>query len=453
MLSSGFFGAESSEVRLLHLTAGAGGMYCGTCLRDNTLAAELIARGHDVSLLPVYTPTRTDEPNVSDGHVFFGGISVFLEQRVPLFRRTPAILDSLWDAPAVIKAAAGRGVSVDPKDLGELTVSMLKGEAGFQAKEIDKLIAYLREQPPYDVILIPVSLLIGLAPPLKRVLQRPIVCMLQGEDLFLDGLAEDHRSLAKDLIRAHAPHVDAFLATSDYYADFMAGHLGLDRDTIHTAPIGIHLEGHDPSARDRKEPFTIGYLARIAPEKGLAQLAEAYRILRQEKGLPPARLRAAGYLAREHKPYLQDIQAKLKAWGLGDEFRYVGEVTREAKIAFLRELDVLSVPSPYAEPKGLYLLEAMANAVPWVQPRHGAFPEMERRTGGGLLFEPNDANDLAARIMALVNDPHLAAKLGRSGADGVKAHYTAARMAERTLEVYNRVINLRQRPMAAVAGA
>jgi glycosyltransferase involved in cell wall biosynthesis len=428
-------------------------MYCGTCLRDNTVAAELQARGHDVSLLPVYTPTRTDETNVSDGQVFFGGISVFLEQRVPLFRKTPAVLDFLWDVPAVIKAATGKGVSVDPKDLGELTVSMLKGEAGYQAKEIGKLVSFLKTRPPFDVIVLPVSLLIGLARPLKQALQRPIVCMLQGEDLFLDFLAAEHRGLAKDLIRAHAPHVDAFMATSDYYSDYMAGYLGIDRKDIHTVPIGIHLDGHDPSPRPRTETLTIGYLARIAPEKGLDLLASAYRILRRDLGLPPSRLRAAGYLAPEHKPYLREIEDKLQAWGLRDEFRYVGEVTREAKIAFLKEVDVLSVPSPYPEPKGLYLLEAMANAVPWVQPRHGAFPEMELRTQGGLLFEPNDARDLASRIMALVDDPHLAAKLGRSGAEGVKAHYTAGRMAERTIEVCEQALNPAKRPRAAAAGA
>src|SRR5262245_6420414 len=100
-------------MRILHLTAGAGGMYCGSCLRDNALATELLARGHDVSLLPVYTPTRTDEANVSDGgHVFMGGISVYLQQHVPLLRKTPDVLDFLWDIPAVIKAAAGRGVAV-----------------------------------------------------------------------------------------------------------------------------------------------------------------------------------------------------------------------------------------------------------------------------------------------------------------------------------------------------
>ena len=77
-------------------------MYCGSCLRDNALAAELLSRGHDVTLLPVYTPTRTDETNVSQERVFFGGISVYLEQYVPLFRNSPQWLDRLWDSKPML---------------------------------------------------------------------------------------------------------------------------------------------------------------------------------------------------------------------------------------------------------------------------------------------------------------------------------------------------------------
>ncbi|HET8644604.1 MAG TPA: glycosyltransferase, partial [Vicinamibacteria bacterium] len=249
-------------MRILQLTAGAGGMYCGSCLRDNALAAELMARGHDVSLLPVYTPTRTDEANVSGERVFFGGISVYLQQHVGLFRRTPAVLDFLWDIPAVIRAAAGRGVSVDPRALGELTVSTLRGEEGFQAKEVRKLVRYVSGLPAFDLVALPVSLLIGLAGPLKRALGRPVVCTLQGEDLFLDGLDEEHRQACKALIRSHEPQVDAFLATSDYYAGYMAEYLGLPRAKIHTVPIGISMEGHQASRPPRGGPFTVGYFAR-----------------------------------------------------------------------------------------------------------------------------------------------------------------------------------------------
>ena len=86
-------------MRILLFTGGAGSMYCGSCLRDNALATELLRRGHDVVLTPLYTPTKTDEKNVSGEHIFFGGISVFLEQHSALFRHTPKFLDKVWDSP------------------------------------------------------------------------------------------------------------------------------------------------------------------------------------------------------------------------------------------------------------------------------------------------------------------------------------------------------------------
>lgn len=440
-------------MRILHLTAGAGGMYCGSCLRDNTLATELLARGHEVALLPVYTPTRTDEQNVSDEHVFFGGISVYLQQHVPLLRRTPAVLDFLWDIPAVIRAATGRGVSTSAKDLGELTVSTLRGEEGFQAKEIRKLVRYLEGLPPFDVVVIPNALLISLAAPLKRALGRPVVCTLQGEDLFLEGLSEEHRKESLALMARHAPSASAFIAPSDYYATFMAQYLGLSRERIHVVPLGIHLDGFDPGLREATGPFTVGYFARVAPEKGLHLLAEAYVILRKELGLETARLEAAGYLGAEHRGYLAGVEGTLDRAGLSSEFHYHGTVDRAAKLAFLRTVSVLSVPSPYAEPKGLYLLEAMAAGVPWVQPRHGAFPEILEKTGGGLLFAPQDPRSLAEKLLSLARDAGQARELGRRGALGVRRHYTAARMAEGSLEVFARVTADSSRPAGQLVPA
>src|SRR5512145_2718975 len=177
-------------MRILSFTGGAGNMYCGSCLRDNALAAELMRRGHDVVLSPVYTPTKTDETNVSDAHVFFGGISVFLEQHSAVFRHTPRFVDRLWDSSWAIRLATKKQIKVDPKSLGEMTVSMLRGEQGFQAKEIRKLLDWLRAERRFDVINLPYSLLTGLAEPLKRELKVPICVTLQGDDLFLDQLGE-----------------------------------------------------------------------------------------------------------------------------------------------------------------------------------------------------------------------------------------------------------------------
>jgi glycosyltransferase involved in cell wall biosynthesis len=440
-------------MKILYLTGGAGQMYCGSCLRDNALATELISRGHDVTLLPVYTPTLTDEPNVSDTRVFFGGISVYLEQYFPFFRKSPQWLDRLWDSTPMLNLASRRSISTSPKMLGELTVSMLKGEAGFQQKEIMKLIDWFsHDKSAPDIVSLPYTLLLGLAEPIKKALKKPIVCTLQGEDLFLEGLHEPYRTEAKDLIRANVKHVDAFISVSDYYAEFMPGYLGIPREKIHVVPLGINLQGYELRQRDPEQPFMVGFFARIAPEKGLHVLAEAYRILRAGRSLPDARLEVAGYLAPEHKGYLGDIEREMKQAGLAEEFHYRGALDRQQKISFLRKLDVLSVPATYDEPKGMFLLEAMACGVPLVQPRRGAFTEILEKTAAGLLVEPDNAQSLAEGILRLYNDPALGEKLGQSGFEKVREHYSVARMADRAIEVYQSLLSQRENtsPMETV---
>ena len=423
-------------MKILSLTAGAASMYCGSCLRDNALAAELIRQGHDVTLLPFYTPTLTDEENVSrKERIFFGGISVYLEQHLPWFRHA-RLLDSFLDSPGVIKAFTSGSIAVDPKHLGALTVSTLRGEDGHQRKEIDKLIEFLADEPAPDIINIPYTLLICLAAPLKRALNRPIVVTLQGEDLFLEALPEPYKTHALDLVRSHVGDVDIFAAVSEYYARFMSEYLRIPESKIRVAPLGVNISDLDTIIRQRREPFTIGYFARIAPDKGLHNLAEAYRVLRREMGLPPSQLVAGGYLAPEHKPYLEQVTTSLRAAGLADEFVYRGSVDRAKKVQFFHDIDVLSVPSPYHEPKGLYLLEAMACGVPVVQPNHGAFSEMIHRTGGGLLARSESGGDVAEVLYQLWKDPARAEALGRNGADGVRRHYTVKHMAEGVLNAY-----------------
>src|SRR6185295_11901068 len=242
----------------------------------------------------------------------------------------------------------------------------------FQRKEIFKFLEWLKGEGAPDVVSLPYTLLLGLAGPIKEMLDRPICCTLQGEDLFLEGLQEPYRSESKELISANLKHVDAFIAVSEYYARFMPGYLDIPAEKIRVVPLGINLNGYSQRNPERSEAFTVGFFARIAPEKGLHLLADSYRRLRKRGELASARLEAAGYLAPEHEAYLRDIKQEMTRSGFGDEFHYRGVVDREQKIAFLQTLDVLSVPATYDEPKGMFLLEAMACGVPVVQPDRGS---------------------------------------------------------------------------------
>ncbi|HVF45276.1 MAG TPA: glycosyltransferase family 4 protein [Pyrinomonadaceae bacterium] len=429
-------------MRILYITAGAAQMYCGSCLRDNALASELLARGHDVVLVPLYTPTLTDEPNVSRGRVFFGGISVYLEQHSSLFRHTPRLLDRLWDSKLALKLATRGSIQTGPKTLGELTVSMLKGEDGNQRKEFEKLLDWLKTEPPFDILSLPYTLLIGLAKPLREALGRPVCCTLQGEDLFLEGLPEPYRSESLRLIRENVKHVERFFAVSNYYFDFMPGYLRIPEEKMRLVPLGVNMQGYEMRApRAEARPFTIGYFARVAPEKGLHLLAEAYVKMRESVGAGEARLEVAGYLGAEHKGYLEGVERRMREAGLAAEFDYRGVLDRDGKIEFLRGLDVLSVPATYDEPKGIFLLEAMACGVPVVQPRRGAFTEVVERTRGGLLVEPDDAGALASGLLRVMRDPALASELSADAFRNVRQHYTVAHMADRAVEVYDELLS------------
>ena len=260
-------------------------MYCGACIHDNTLATALAQLGHDVPLIPTYTPTRTDEANVSLPRVFFGGINVFLQQKLEIFRHTPWWLDRVFDSPALLRLASRLASQTNPAELGELTVSMLRGENGNQRKELRKLIVWLKQEVRPQIVCLTNALLAGMAREIKRELRVPVVCGLPGEDIFLDALPEPSRSEARALLRERCGDANGFIAMSRYYADFMAEFLGVPRERIHVVRPGLNLEGYgemrSAECGARNAAVVIGYFARIAPEKGLHLLCEAYRRLRQ----------------------------------------------------------------------------------------------------------------------------------------------------------------------------
>jgi glycosyltransferase involved in cell wall biosynthesis len=422
-------------MRLLQFSAGAGAMYCGSCLHSNTLALHLGALGVDVTLVPLYTPTRTDERNASTGHVFFGGVSVFLEEKIPFLRRTPKIFDVFWDSNAALHAVGLLNTSTDPASLGPLTVSMLKGEAGHQKKEFAHLSAWLDKQPPFEAALIPYALLLGLAPLLKaRGLK--VACELQGEDLFLDGLVEPWQTEAKQLIAERATDVELFIAGSNYYADMMSADLKIPREKIQIVRHGIDIDERLMTLKSAHSPeFTVGFFARIAPEKGLHVLADAYVKFRERRPDLKARLAVGGYLAGEHRPYLLSVEEKLRAAGREAEFHYYGSPDRQGKFEFLRSIDLLAAPTPYREPKGLFAMEALACGVPVILPRHGAFPEIVETTKGGLLHTAGDEAELVTALERLADDREARESMGARGAKAVREHFAAPLMAARTRDL------------------
>lgn len=420
-------------------------MYCGTCLHDNTLAAALTRQGVEALLVPTYTPIRTDEENVSQSRVFYGGVNVYLQQKSGLFRHTPWFLDALFNTRPILNWLGRRRASVDARKLGAITVSMLKGKDGKQRKELEKLLRWLETDVRPDVVHLSNAMLLGMSDEMSERLAAPVVCGLSGEDVFLERVIEPHYSRARDLLKQHARSAAAFVAMNRYYADLMIDYMDLDPARVHVIAHGLNLTGHataedterrwrEADAADRT--FTIGYFARVCEDKGFHLLVEAFRLLCQDASLPPLHLRAAGYVAAGDREYLAGQQRKLQEWGLAERFEYLGEPDRAGKIAVLQSFDVMSVPTVYRESKGLSILEALANGVPVVLPAHGAFPEVVSDTGGGVLHEPLDPAALAQTLKPLILDRQRLRSLGIAGQRAIHERYTSDAMARRTRELY-----------------
>jgi glycosyltransferase involved in cell wall biosynthesis len=302
------------------------------------------------------------------------------------------------------------------------------------------MVRWLAEDLRPEVVNLTNALLSGMVHELKRHLAVPVVCSLQGDDIFTEFLPEPHRSRTLGLIRDHCREIDGFIATCGYYADFMAGYFGIPREKIHVVYPGLNLTGHGgPRAREEK-PFTVGYFARICPEKGFHHLVDAFISLKKLPGTEEVRLHVSGWLGANNRSWFGEQCKRLEAAGLAGYFLHVECPDHDSKVRFLHGIDVLSVPTAYREPKGLYVLEALANGVPVVQPRHGSFPELIEHTGGGILVDPNDPEQLAGALKHLHDDRMRLRELGEKGKAVVHERFHAGRMAEETLGVYNQYV-------------
>ncbi len=409
-------------MRILQLTPGTGNYFCGSCLRDNALVRGLRSRGHDVLMVPLYLPHVTDEPSESaDTPIFLGGISVFLQQKFPAFRRMPGWLDRMLSSPALLRLASGLAGMTSARDLGESAVSMLQGSESRQAGEVERLIAWLRTQPRPDVICLSNSLLGGLARRLKEEFRAPVVCTLQGEDSFLDGLPEPYRQKSWNLLAERCADMDRFVAVSHYHGELMIRRLGLEPERVTVVHPGIAVEEFTPAASP-PDPPVIGYLARMHPGKGLGTLADAF--LRLE--MPGVRLRIAGAKTGRDEAFVRSLRRRLPR-----EVGFLPNLDLAAKREFLRGLTVLSVPATSGEALGLYVLEAWAAGVPVVQPRHGAFPELVEKTGGGILCDPDNPAALAAALRQILSDPAAARRMGEAGRRAVLADFSIEAMTRK----------------------
>ena len=426
-------------MKIVHLVPGAGSNFtCENCIRDNTLANELLRMDHDVIVVPLYLPLNTSGFDITTpAPIFFGGVNVYLQQIFKIFRKSPQWIDRLFDAPFLLNWAASLSRSTQAKDLSEMTLSMLRGEEGRQAKELDRLVQWLTNEKP-DVIHLSNALLLGMVKHLKRRLGVPIVCTLQDEDIFLDLLPEPDRAQAWKLMSQRANDIDAFISVSHYYREIMRFRLQIPQERLFTVYNGIRTEAFEPREL-LPDPPVIGYMEKLSFDKGLHILIDAFILLREKSRFANVKLHIAGGKTAEDEGFVRGLKKRLKKQGLLNDVELFPDLNPSEKIEFLKQLSILSVPAVHREAFGGYILEALAAGVPVIQPAHGAFPELLENTGGGVLFPPNDAAALAVRLEKLLLDPQRMKSLGEQGRMNVLEKFHCRLTAEAVLEIYQAI--------------
>ena len=424
-------------MKIAYVIPGSGGsFYCENCLRDIELVNSIRELCHDVIIVPMYLPFFAGD-NEIDGTLplFYGAINTYLMYKLPFLRKAPAWFTKIFDSPALLHAAAKKAGSTRAVTLGEMTISLLQGEEGEHAVELNRLVNTLHHDVKPDLVHLSNALLLGLAGQIKQKLRIPLTCSLQDEDTWVDAMHSNHAEQVWRMMSEKAEYIDAFIPVSRFYAEKMRDRMSIPKERLHVSYIGINLNQYKPGKLSF-DPPVIGFLSRISESQGMGLLAQAFINLKKEKPLSKTRLRISGGQTGDDRRFISSMMKRFKAEGVLKDVEIVRDFDKESRIRFLSSLTVLSVPALSEHAFGSYLFEAIALGIPVVQPELGAFPELIGETGGGIVYSPNDVEMLTMSLKSILCNHEKATELGKQGSKTVQRKFGLKTTAQQILDIY-----------------
>ena len=428
-------------MKIVYLITGSGGsFYCANCYRD-MLYVKAIRKvpGISARAIPLYLPPdRKTTDNSFDKEVFFGAISMFLREKVRLFRNMPDFLEKFFDFTPFLKIAARQAGTTRTEGFEELTLNMIEGDNAFRKKEVDRLVNYLMKDGHPDIIHLSNALILGLARQLKNRMNVRIVCSLLNEDDWIDDMVEPWRSKAWKMIAKESVYVDRFVTPSNYNKLQFISKTGLKGDNIYIVPLGFDL-GPSLTVTKIDRPPAIGYFCRVSYHNGIDKLVDAFIDLKIKNAVPGLTLNICGGYTGDDKPFISTQIKKIREHGFQKSVKIYPEFQGNKKMEFFNDVDIISVPVRKYDGYGLYILEANSSGIPVVQPATGAFPEIIKMTGGGITYSPDTVEELSSALLRLLKDSKLTHDLGETGKRNVKSELSLDRMSAGLSGVYDTV--------------
>jgi glycosyltransferase involved in cell wall biosynthesis len=427
-------------MKIVNIVPGFGGtFYCGNCLRDSAYVNSLLELGHEAITLPMYLPLTRNGKNPDEAvPVFYGAVNIYLKQQFPLFRHMPGWMENLLDSRPVLKFAAKKSGSTRAHGLEKLTESMLLGQQGHQNHELAQLVDFLKNHQKPDIVHFSNALLLGMAKQIREEVNVPVVFSLQDEDVWIDAMEESWRERIWQLMAEKSRDVDAFIAVSSWFAGIMQAKMHIPSDKIHIVHIGVN-PGNYIYSSPATSPQTIGYLSRICEENGFEILADAFILLKSDPQFETLKLKITGGMTGDDKPFLHRQMKKFEKKNLLKDVEIQHEFTTDDLKSFFKSVSVLSVPVLKGEAFGLYQIEALASGVPLVQPDLGAFPEIIKASGGGVIYSPNSAEAMAEKMEEVLSDSGKLLEMSISGRKAVEEIFNCSKLTQNMTDIYQHI--------------
>jgi glycosyltransferase involved in cell wall biosynthesis len=387
-------------------------------------------------MIPMYLPLTIDDCE-ADSPIFYGAVNIYLEQLSPIFKLLPTWAKNLLDSEKVLRYAAKQSGSTRASGNEAMTISMLKGEHGKQAHDLDILIAWLKEHEKPDVVHLSNALLSGLAAKLKKELGCKVICTLQDEDEWVDDMREPYCTDTWKIISENAEHIDSFIAVSQYYANLMHEKLQVPVEKI---KVVYNSLGED-LIRKNQHPsdfHTIGYMSKISSHFGADILFEAFAELKKEAQFSQLKLNYTGGYADDYKKIISEIKRKAKRLKIENDIAFYDDLSYEGKNRFMESISLFCVPSRRKEAFGMPVLEAFAAQVPVIMPRIGAYPELVDKSKAGLCYDPSDILALTTTLRKVLTDRKLYTELQQNCHSAIKTVFSTVEQTQKMGEIYGK---------------
>lgn len=413
---------------MLIIPGSGDAFYCGNCFRDNLYAQALRNAGHDVIIMPLYLPL-TDKSFRADTPLFFPATSYYVAQKYFGAGKMPTVLEKILDSPSLLRLASSFSGTTSAKGMEQMTLSMIKGDDKYFARQTEKLIDWIAEHDRPDIIHLSSSMLTGIAKAIKNHIDIPVVCSLQDEEIWIDNLESRYARQAWESIGQNVRYVDRFVASSEYYKS-VAMEKVPQLTKVEVVYPGVNIERY--KSVDYPAQPTIGFYYRMSYENGLDILAQAFVKLKREDAIPDLKLKIGGGYTRENRSFINGIRAVLKPYA--NDVIWSDDYTLDEHTAFYKDISLICAPLRFNEAVGLFICEAFAAGRPAVVPDTGSFGEIAGNAG--MLYSPNDSEHLAEALRKMLTDNALYEQYQGNALNLSQERYSDTAAAENLLKIY-----------------